>query len=97
MVDGPPYARNNHWMIPLSIDADRYGRDREALMAHLTLAGVQTRPVWHLNHLQKPYAQEESFRIETALELAERTLNLPCSTNLSDEDLEFVCDRLRDG
>lgn len=93
----PPYARNNHWMYPLRIDSVRYGRDRETLMADLAQAGVQTRPVWYLNHLQKPYAACERYRIERALELHACTLNLPCSASLTTDDVEFIAERLRHG
>lgn len=93
--DGPPYAHNNHWLVPLRIDAARYGRDRETLMADLHRAGIQTRPVWHLNHLQKPYADCRHHRIERALAQHADTLNLPCSTNLTVAEVDEVCERLR--
>lgn len=92
--DSPPYARNNHWMYPLLIDPERYGADREQLMAKLARAGIQSRPLWYPNHLQRPYADCEHYRIERAMLLHERTLNLPCSTNLTSEDVEFVVAQL---
>lgn len=94
VISAPDYAQNNYWMYALQIDAATYGRDREALMAYLSEAGIQTRPVWHLNHLQKPYADCEHYRIELALEQLKCTLNLPCSTNLTAEDVGFICERL---
>lgn len=93
--DSPDYARNNHWMYPLQIDARRYGMDREALMEHLRVAGIQSRPVWHLNHLQKPYAAAEHFEIELASALLENTLNIPCSSNLSQAEVERVVEKLK--
>jgi perosamine synthetase len=95
--ESPPYARSNHWMVPLRIDAERYGRDRETLMADLHAAGIQTRPIWHLNHLQAPYAHARRHRIERAPIQLSETLNLPCSTNLTPDEIEEVCDRLRHG
>ncbi len=97
LPDTPPYARNNHWFYPLQVDADRYGRDRETLMADLSSAGVQTRPMWHLNHLQAPYRHCEHYRIETAPVQHERTLCLPCSTSLQPDEIERVCEALRGG
>lgn len=93
--DAPPYASNNGWLVPLLIDAAVYGRDRETLMADLARDGVQTRPVWHLNHLQRPYADAPRDRIERALVQLERTLTLPSSTNLSPDEHAYVCERLR--
>jgi perosamine synthetase len=97
LVNPPGYARNNLWMYALRIDETRYRTDREGLMAYLKTQGIQTRPVWHLNHLQTPYRQCESWRIERAPQLLADTLNLPCSVNLREEDIDFVLDRLRHG
>ena len=90
IADSPHYADNNHWMYPLKIDTAVYRRSRDELITHLSQVGIQTRPVWHLNHLQKPYAGYFSYRIECALHLLEQTINLPCSVNLKDEDIDIV-------
>lgn len=80
--DVPPYADNNCWMIPLQVDATAYGRDRDAIIADLQRAGIQTRPLWQLNHLQKPYRGTRAWRIDHAPRLLESTVNLPCSVDL---------------
>jgi aminotransferase in exopolysaccharide biosynthesis len=93
----PPYARNNHWMYPLQIDGKIYGKDREELMEYLKREGIQTRPVWHLNHLQAPYRDCRHYHIEKAHRMLEITLNIPCSVNLKESDVAHVIDRLRNG
>lgn len=95
LADAPSYARNNHWMYCLQIDPDSYGRGREELMRHLADHHIQTRPVWRLNHLQVPYARCQHYRIELAPELYAITLNIPCSVNLSENQMREVVDRLR--
>lgn len=92
----PDYADSNYWFYCLQIDSGRYGMDREQLMEHLSVNGVQSRPVWHLNHLQRPYEGCLSYRIERAPELHRKTLNIPCSTNLTGEDVETVAGLLRE-
>lgn len=91
----PSFANCNHWFYALQI-GDAYGCDREQLMRALDQRGIQTRPVWELNHRQRPYAGAEAFRISRAVELHRTTLNLPCSVNLTPTDIERVCDALRD-
>jgi len=86
----PDYADNNLWMYALQIDAARFGRDREQTMAMLGKAEIQSRPVWHLNHLQRPYLDCQSYRIERATDLHSRTLNIPCSVNLTDVAIDRV-------
>lgn len=94
LAETPGYARNNHWMYAMQIDAGLFGRDRERVMADLAKQGIQTRPLWHLNHRQRPYQNCQHFRITRAEELWKTTLCLPCSTNLSEADVEHVVQML---
>jgi aminotransferase in exopolysaccharide biosynthesis len=94
IADVPNYADNNHWMNVLQIDNAVYDEDRDSIMQRLEKNRIQTRPVWALNHLQKPYKDCQSYKIEKAEELVNNSLCLPSSTNLSDEDLNKVIDIL---
>jgi len=94
IADVPNYADNNHWMNVLQIDNAVYGEDRDSIMQRLEKNRIQTRPVWALNHLQKPYKDCQSYKIEKAEDLVNNSLCLPSSTNLSDEDLNKVIDIL---
>jgi aminotransferase in exopolysaccharide biosynthesis len=87
LAEVPGYANNNHWMYPLFVEKVEYGMDREGLMQHLSNNGIQTRPLWYLNHLQKPYIKSQGYKIEKAYELLAKTLNIPCSTNLTERDI----------
>ena len=51
---------------------------------------IQTRPVWKLNHLQKPYYNCQNYNIENAKKLVKNSLCLPSSSNLSNESLEKI-------
>jgi aminotransferase in exopolysaccharide biosynthesis len=95
VADVPPYASNNCWMIPLQVDARAYGRDRDATMARLAQRGIQTRPLWQLNHLQAPYVGCRTWNIERAPRLLESTINVPCSVGLRAEELQAVIDALK--
>ena len=95
LAESPSYGCNNLWMYALQIDRRVYGKDREELMECLKGHGIQTRPVWHLNHLQAPYRECRSYCIEKAFHMLEVTLNIPCSTNLKESDIDIVIDRLR--
>ena len=86
----PGYADNNHWMNLLQIDTKIFGESREELMQKLEKNNIQTRPVWALNHIQKPYRDCQSYQIEKAEKLINDSLCLPSSANLSDEDLHQV-------
>jgi len=94
VAESPPYAANNHWMYPLQIDGAVFGEDREAVMARLAQERIQTRPLWYLNHRQRPYQNCQHYQIARAVELWNKTLCLPCSTNLSEPDAERVVQAL---
>jgi perosamine synthetase len=95
MAPVPGYANNNLWMYPIQVDGTASGRNRDELMQRLSERQIETRPLWYLNHEQKPYANCEAYRIEKAYGLHERTLNLPCSVGLTPEQRETVIQALR--
>ena len=86
----PDYADNNHWLNLLQIDSKVYNQDREVLMKRLERNGIQTRPVWKLNHEQKPYKKCQYYKIEKAENLVKNSLCLPSSSNLSNENLNKI-------
>ena len=90
MAAVPNYADNNQWMNLLQINSKTYGEDREVLMKRLEGNSIQTRPVWGLNHLQKPYRDCQNYKIEKTDELVAKSLCLPSSTNLQNEDLKNI-------
>ncbi len=94
LVEGPDYACNNHWINLVQIDSEIFGEDRESLMKRLEENGIQSRPVWALNHLQQPYRECQSYQIEKAIELVEQSLCLPSSSNLGDEEIQNVISSL---
>jgi perosamine synthetase len=91
----PDYADNNHWLNLLQIDSKVYNQDREVLMKRLERNGIQTRPVWKLNHEQKPYKKCQYYKIKKAAELVEKSLCLPSSTNLNKYELNKIIDLLK--
>ena len=95
LCEGPAYARNNHWMYALQIDKSVFPKDRDGLLKHLRKDRIETRPVWYLNHLQKPYRECQSYKIERAYKMLDITLNIPCSVNLTENDIGFVIDKLK--
>ena len=90
MAKVPDYADNNHWMNLLQIDSEAYGSDLEELKLRLEKNGIQSRPVWTLNHFQKPYKNCQSYKIERAGELVKNSLCLPSSTNLTTNKIKNI-------
>ena len=47
---------------------------------------IQVRPIWHLNHLQKPYKTCQSFKINYAQKLVKNCICLPSSFSLTKKE-----------
>ena len=85
-------VRPNKWFYSLYLEDDRH--DRDSLIAALQKEKIQTRPVWALIHEQADYPGSQAYGLEKAEEYRKRIVNLPCSTNLTQEDCQRVIDLL---
>lgn len=90
----PDYANNNHWLNILRIELDVYGRGQKGLMEDLQTNGIQTRPVWNLSHIQKPYRNCQDYKIGRAIELVNKSLCIPSSSNLNNAEIKLLLDNL---
>lgn len=90
-----PDTRANHWFYSIIVDKEKYGLDRDELMNRLNSSNIQTRPLWRLVHKQNPYLKNEAYKIEKAYFYEKNLINLPCSSNLKEEDIEIVIESLK--
>ncbi|MDD5072715.1 MAG: LegC family aminotransferase [Candidatus Omnitrophica bacterium] len=95
MLGVPEGTAPNYWFYSLVIEKELFGADRDKTMRHLLAKGIQTRPVWYLNHLQRPYLRNQAYKIEKAPRYWRRVLNLPCSTNLDLRQIRRVTSAIR--
>ncbi|NMC62912.1 MAG: LegC family aminotransferase [SAR324 cluster bacterium] len=96
LYEAPTASDANFWFYCLQLDPLLYHRSRDELMEALAAKDIQTRPVWYPNHLQKMYKGCQAFEIENAVRLWEQTVNIPCSTNLSESEIAQVITALRE-
>ena len=98
--EGFPYASlmpfregisSNKWFYSLCIDRDAVSASMRDVITALGEKGIQTRAIWGLINEQKPYEGEETYRLEKAPYYASRILNLPCSTQITEEEILTVC------
>ena len=62
---------------------------REIIVA-LHEKGIETRPIWGLINEQKPYKGEETYGLEKAPYYADRILNIPSTTQITEEEIKYV-------
>lgn len=85
------YGRASRWLTCLTIDAEKFGCDREQIRLALAARQIEARPVWKPLHLQPIFAGCPVIGGPISEDLFERGLCLPSGSNLSLEDLERVC------
>lgn len=90
MLEPPKGTKSNYWFYALLVDSVQYGCTRDVLMEKLQKHGIQSRPVWYLNHLQKPYRANQSYHITKALWFLDRVLNVPCTVQLKKRDIDYI-------
>lgn len=93
LLDYNKEARNNNWFYSLVINDFKLNRDQ--LLVYLSQNKIQTRPIWKLIHTQKPYLDNQSYKIEKANLYYNKILNIPCSTNLKKESIEYIINTLK--
>ncbi len=91
----PSYAESNCWLYAVLLNVKEYGRSRDQLLKLFQEHQIEVRPLWHLNHLQKPYQHYQHYKIELAYKMLDRTLNLPSSASLTKEDILQIFGLLR--
>ncbi|MGX6591138.1 LegC family aminotransferase [Cetobacterium ceti] len=88
--------RANHWFYSVVVDKEKYGLNKDELLQKLVEENIQTRPIWGLIHEQKPFVENEAYKMEKANYYHDRILNIPCSSNLIEEDVDYVIKKLRE-
>lgn len=88
LLDVREGIRSNRWFYALL--CKDYTKNRDEMIQYLSENKVQSRPVWGLISEQVPYQNDRSYMIEQAHYYWKYIVNIPCSTNLSDEDVQRV-------
>ena len=88
--------RPNYWFYSLVVDKKKCGLNKDELLKKLVSENIQTRPIWGLIHQQKPYQKCQAYQIEKALWYYEKVLNIPCSSNLTEEEVDIVLKKIKE-
>lgn len=90
-----PWAACSHWLTSVLL-AEEDAPRRDAIMRALDADGIETRPLFYPMHQLPMYTSAcEGRSYPVAEQLSRRGINLPSSSLLADEQIDFVCSRLR--
>ncbi|MCI9611953.1 MAG: LegC family aminotransferase [Eubacterium sp.] len=85
----------NKWLYALHIDMEKLSGSLLDLIGNLQKRGIQTRAVWGLIHEQKPYQGAIAYEIEKAAYYSRRILNIPCSTQITEDEIACAAGEIR--
>lgn len=87
---------SNKWFYSVEINRDKVKSTMREIITALEKRGVQTRAIWGLINEQVPYQQDETYNLEKAPYYAARILNIPCSTQINDDEIEYVVKQVKE-
>lgn len=87
LADTPSYSKNNNWM---NVIKSKKKIQLKKIVKKFYKNKIQVRPVWKLNHLQKPFKSYQKFNITKAKYLYERSLCLPSFPHLSQKEISLI-------
>lgn len=81
---------SNKWFYSLNIDRSRITANMRVIITTLHDKGIETRAIWGLINEQKPYEGEVTYKLEKAPYYAARILNIPSSTQITEDEIKYV-------
>jgi len=91
-----PGTYSNQWFYSLKIDKEKVHATMRDIITALGDRGVQTRAIWGLIYEQLPYIHEKTYQMEKAPYYAERILNIPSSTQLTEDDIQYAAEQIKE-
>lgn len=85
-------VRHSFWMVSILFNDTV---EREKIREHLKQNGIETRPTFHPVHLMPMY-KLEGFSLPVAEELGSRGINLPSYPDLNENDVDFICNKIKE-
>lgn len=86
---------SNKWFYSLEIDRNKISASMQEIITLLKQEGIQTRTIWGLINEQRPYEGELTYKLEKAPYYALRILNIPSSTQITEDEIRFVSDKVK--
>ena len=87
---------SNKWFYSLEINRDKITATMREIITEIEKRGVQTRAIWGLINEQVPYQSEKVYMPEKAPYYANRILNFPSSTQITEEEIKYVAKQIKE-
>ena len=81
---------SNKWFYSVHIDRSKITVPMRDIIISLHEKGIETRAIWGLINEQRPYRSEGVYKLEKAPYYANRILNIPSSTQITEQEIDYV-------
>lgn len=89
-----PWGTHTRWLSCLTVDPSVAGFDREHLRLGLEAVNIEARPLWKPMHMQPLFEGCERVGGQVGVELFEQGLCLPSGSNMTQDQIERVIERV---
>ena len=91
-------VKPNHAYFPIVVDEKEFGTDRQAIYDRLRENDIYTRKYFYplTSDMDCYRGRFDSSLTPVAKQIAERVLTLPMSAHLTEEDVDRICDIIKD-
>lgn len=86
---------SNKWFYSICIDRKAVTASMREIIDALEQKNIQTRAIWGLINEQKPYEHAVTYKLEKAPYYADRILNIPSSTQITEEEILYVANEVK--
>ena len=93
--DTSDFAKCNYWLNILEIKKFLSKKKLFTIIKRLNKKGIETRPLWYPNHLQKKYKDCQTYKLEKINKIYRQRLCIPSSTQLTKKQQDFICTKLK--
>lgn len=88
---------SNKWFYSLKLNMEKLQTKKmRDVITMLQECGVQTRAIWGLIHEQLPYQNAIAYEMEKAPYYSQCILNIPSSTQITEDDIRFVVEKVKE-
>ncbi|MBI1884037.1 MAG: DegT/DnrJ/EryC1/StrS family aminotransferase [Chlamydiae bacterium] len=87
------WATPVYWMVSVLVE-EAFGISRDSLMEKLKEKGIDTRPFFIPTHMLPSHREEGPYPVSESL--SKKGMNLPSSTRLTQEDIEYVVQTIQE-
>ena len=87
---------SNKWFYSVKLDISKAKKSLKTIITELQERNIQTRAIWGLINEQKPYEKCLAYHIEKAKYYSDRVINIPCSTQITRDEMKYVVDTMKE-